>query len=56
MKLLHPGQRLERNYGDSSLVVAAPRLWKKLPLEIRETVTIFRKNTPFHIILLILVS
>ena len=40
-KLLHP--RSKRNYGHSSFVVAVPRLWNKLPLEIREekSVTIF---------------
>ena len=42
-KLLHPGLRSKRNYGHLSFVVAAPRLWNKLPLEIREakSVTIF---------------
>ena len=34
-RLLHPGPRSKRNYGHSSFVVAAPRLWNKLPLEIR---------------------
>ena len=52
-KLLHPGPRSKRNHGHSSFVVAAPRLWNKLPLEIREakSVTIFRKNknTPLYI-------
>ena len=44
-KLLHPRPRSKRNYGHSSFVVATPRLWNKLPLEIREakSVTIFRK-------------
>ena len=53
-KLLHPGLRSKRNYDYSSFVVAAPRLWNKLPLQIREakSVTIFQeknKNTPFYI-------
>ena len=53
-KLLHPGPRSKINYGHSSFVVAAPRLWNKLPLEIREakSVNIFWKkikNTPFYI-------
>ena len=52
-KLLHPGPRSKRNYGHSSFVVAAPRLWSKLPLEIREakSVTISQKKlkTPFYI-------
>ena len=45
-KLLHPGPRSKRNYGHSSLVVAATRLWNKLPFEILEakSVTIFRKK------------
>ena len=45
-KLLRPGPRSKRNYGHSSFVVAAPRLWNKLPFEIREakSVTIFRKK------------
>ena len=45
-KLLHPGPRSKRNYGHSSFVVVAPRLWNKLPFEIREanSVTIFRKK------------
>ena len=30
-KLLHPGPRSKINYGHSSFVVAAPRLWNKLP-------------------------
>ena len=43
-KLLNPGPRSGRNYGHSSFVVAAPHLWNKLPLQIREakSVTIFR--------------
>ena len=53
-KLLHPGPRSKVNYGHSSFVVAASRLWNKLPLEKREakSVTIFRKkikNTPIYI-------
>ena len=50
-KLLHPGPRSKRNYGHSSFVVAAPRLWNKLPLEIREakSVTIFRKKLKTHL-------
>ena len=52
-KLLHFGQRSKRNYGHSSFVVAAPRLWNKLPLEIREakSLTIFWKKlkTPIYI-------
>ena len=50
-KLLHPGPRSKRNYGHSSFVVAAPRLWNKLPLEIREakSVTIFRKKIKTHL-------
>ena len=52
-KLLHPGPRSKRNYGHSSFVVVAPRLWNKLPLEISEakSVTIFRKKikTPIYI-------
>ena len=50
-KLLHPGPRSKRNYGHSSFVVAAPRLWNKLPLEIREakSATIFRKKLITHL-------
>ena len=50
-KLLHPGTQSKRNYGHSSFVVAAPRLWIKLLLEIREakSVTIFRKQLITHI-------
>ena len=50
-KLLHPGPRSKRNYGHSSFVAAAPRLWNKLPLEIREakSVTIFRKKIKTHL-------
>ena len=49
-KLLHLGQQSKRNYCHSSFVVAAPRLWNKLPFEIREakSVTIFRKETLTH--------
>ena len=49
-KLLHPGLRSKRNYGYSSFVVAAPRLWNKLHLEIREakSVTIFWKKLKKH--------
>ena len=45
-KLLHPGSWSKRNYVHSSFVIAAPRLWNKLPFEIREvkSVTTFRKN------------
>ena len=45
-KLLLPGPRSKRTYGHSSFVVAAPRLWNKLPLELREakSVTIFRED------------
>ena len=45
-KLLHPGPRSKINYGHSSFVVAAPRLWNKIPLQIREakSVTIYRKK------------
>ena len=35
-KLLYPGPRSKRNKGHSLFVVAAPRLWNKLLLEIRE--------------------
>ena len=35
-KSLHPGPRSKRDYGHSSCVVAAPRLWNKLSLQIRE--------------------
>ena len=40
------GPQSKRNYGHSSFVVAAPRLWNKLPLEICEakSVTIFREK------------
>ena len=51
-KLLHPGPRSKRNYGhSSSFVVATPRLWNKLPLEIREakSVTIFRNKIKTHL-------
>ena len=52
-KLLHPGPWSKRNYGNSSFVVAPPRLWNKLPLEIREaksvTLSEKKKNTPFYI-------
>ena len=50
-KLLHHEPRSKRNYGHSSFVVAAPRLWNKLPLEIREakSVTIFRKKLKTHL-------
>ena len=50
-KLLHPGPGSKRNYGHSSFVVAAPRLWNKLHLEIREakSVTIFRKKIKTHL-------
>ena len=49
-KLLHPGSRSKRNYGHSSFVVAAPHLWNKMHLEIREakSVTIFRKTYQFE--------
>ena len=55
-KLLHPGPRSKRNYGHSSFVVAAPRLWNKLSLEIREakSVTIFRKKIKTHLFTLYL--
>ena len=45
-EVIHPGPRSKRNYGHSSVVVVAPRLWNKLPLGIREakSVTIFAKN------------
>ena len=51
MKLLHPGPRSKRIYGQSSFVVAAPRLWNKLPLQIREakSVTVFRKKIKTHL-------
>ena len=44
----HILDRGQTNNGHSSFVVAAPRLWNKLPLEIREakSVTIFRKKHP----------
>ena len=50
-KLSHPGPRSKRNYGHSSFVVAAPSLWNKFPLEIREakSVTIFRKKIKTHL-------
>ena len=50
-KLLHPGPWSKRNYGHSSFVVAAPRLWNKSSLEIREakSVTIFRKKIKTHL-------
>ena len=50
-KLLHPGLRSKRNYGHSSFVVAAPRLWNKIPLQTREakSVTIFRKKLKTHL-------
>ena len=50
-KLLHPGPRSKIIYGYSSFVVAAPRLWNKLPLEIREakSVTNFRKKLKTHL-------
>ena len=45
-KVLHPGRRSKRNYGHSSFVVTAPRLWNDLPLQKREakSVTIFLKK------------
>ena len=53
-KLLHPGPRSKRNYGHSSFVVAPPRLWNKLPLQIHEakSVTIFRKRLKTHLLTL----
>ena len=50
-KLLHPVSRSKRNYDHSSFVVAAPHLWNKMHLEIREakSVTIFRKPTNLSI-------
>ena len=50
-KLLHPRPRSKINYSHSSFVVAAPRLWNKLPLHIREakSVTIFRKKLKTHL-------
>ena len=58
-KLLHTGPRSKRNYGHFLFVVAAPCLWNKLSLEIREakSVTISHylsekiKNTPFTLYL-----
>ena len=49
--LSHPGPRSKRNYGHSSFVVAAPRIWNKLPLEICEakSVTIFRRKIKTHL-------
>ena len=57
-KLLHPGPRSKGNYGHSSFVVAAPRLWNKLPLQIREakSVTLFRKKLKTHLFTLDLPS
>ena len=51
MKLLHLGPLSKRNYGHSSFVVVAPRLWNKLPLVIREakSVTIFRQKIKTHL-------
>ena len=50
-KLLHPGPQSKKNYGHSLFVVAAPRLWNKLPLEICEarSVTIFREKIKTHL-------
>ena len=50
-KLLHPGPQSKRNYGQSSIVVAAPRLWNKLPFQIREakSVNIFLKKIKTHL-------
>ena len=50
-KLLHPGPRSKRNYGHSSFVVAAPRLWNKMPLETREakSVNIFWNKLKTHL-------
>ena len=46
MKLLHRGPQSKRNYDHSSFVVATPRLWNKMSLEILEakSVTIFEKK------------
>ena len=50
-ELSHLGPRSKINYCHSSFVVAAPRLWNKLPFEIREakSVTIFRIKLKTHI-------
>ena len=47
-KLLHPGQRSKKNYGHSSFVVAAPRLWNTW-IKISHYLSEKIKNTPFYI-------